>query len=157
MGAAFPVRYRLPIASPARTQVGYMEEPASKMQELTPVQTAAMTGGAALLFGGVVGLRHAYGPHPRRVVQAKIDRAGSEHKRLTEVAQRTRRARRHHMISEPANVRVVTPAAAREEKTLDVSTMEELLAGLFSLRGDLTALAKELEGLRETDKLVGAA
>ena len=53
------------------------------MQELSPVQAAAMTGGAALILGGVVGLRHAYGPHPRRAVQAKIENAGHEQKRLT--------------------------------------------------------------------------
>jgi hypothetical protein len=63
------------------------------------------------------------------------------------------------MISEPANVRTVTPAEApaQPEPTLDVGTLEELLAGLFSLRGDLTALAKELEVLKGQEKLGVAA
>jgi len=129
------------------------------MQELTPIQAATLTGGAALILGGVVGIRHAYVPHPRRAVAAKILKAGHERKRLTEAAHTSRRARRHHMISEPANVRTVTPAEApaQPEPTLDVGTLEELLAGLFSLRGDLTALAKELEVLKGQEKLGVAA
>jgi hypothetical protein len=135
------------------------------MQEITTVQAAAMTGGAAIILGGVAGLRHAYGAHPRRAVQAKIESSGQEQKRLTEAASRSRRARRHHMISEPANVRTAAPVAAPEKKepSLDVGTLEELLAGLFSLRGDLTALAHELEEYRGHEqvaaggKLIGAA
>ena len=65
------------------------------------------------------------------------------------------------MISEPANVRTTAPvtAPAKTEKTeppMDVGTLEELLAGLFSLRGDLTALAQELEQYRDHEKVAGA-
>jgi hypothetical protein len=120
-----------------------------------------MTGGAALILGGVAGLRHAYGQHPRRSVQTKIENAGQEQKRLTEAAHRSRRARRHYMISEPANVRTAAPVTApkepeKKETPLDVGTLEELLAGLFSLRGDLTALAHELEEYRDHEKVAGA-
>ena len=130
------------------------------MQELSPVQAAALAGGAALMIGGVAGIRHAYGPHPRRAVEAKLESAGKERKRLTEQAHLSRRARRHHMIGEPANVRIVAPATeepqAQQPANLDVGTLEELLAGLFSLRGDLTALAKELEGLKDSEKAMAA-
>ena len=146
------------------------------MQELNTAQAAAIAGGAALLAGGVAGIRHAYAPHIRRSAASKVMREGQEEKRLTETGHRTRRARRQHANSAhtgappaeplpiaaavakaPATAAMPAPTPLRAIPSLDVGTLEELLAGLFSLRGDLTALAQELDRLREHDKLIGAA
>jgi hypothetical protein len=144
------------------------------MQDLNTAQAAAIAGGAALLAGGVAGIRHAYGPRIRRVSTIKATRETQEQTRLSEMGHRTRRTRRQHANGAHAGAQAPAPTPApaplplaasaapaptplRAIPALDVGTLEELLAGLFSLRGDLTALAAELDRLRDNEKLIGAA
>src|SRR3712207_1500393 len=66
------------------------------------------------------------------------------------VAQIPPRRKKQPSKAAPTTTRAAPhPAKPHSVSSLDVGTLEELLAGLFSLRGDLNQLAREIDRLRE--------
>ena len=124
------------------------------MNEINNVEAAAaMAAGASLVGGGLAGLKLAYG-RPRRAQVAQAARQARAQRRL-EAAVESRmqapeaRVRPAARVVQQANRTIASVSPNAGGARLDVGTLEELLAGLFSLRNDLNTLASELAAMRD--------
>jgi hypothetical protein len=120
------------------------------MNEIDNIHAAAALAAGASIAGG---LKMAYG-RPRRAQVAQAARQARAQRRLeAAVEARTQapisRIRPAASVVQHANrtIHSVSPTAGAAK--LDVGTLEELLAGLFSLRNDLNELAEELAEMRD--------
>jgi hypothetical protein len=109
--------------------------------------------GAGLLGRGIAGLKLAYG-RPRRAQAAQAARQARTQRRIeAAVDQRARpleaRVRPAARVVQQANRTAASVSPTPRGAKLDVGTLEELLAGLFSLRNDLNTLAEELAEMRD--------
>ena len=109
-------------------------------------------GAAAMAAGNSIisGLKLAYG-RPRRAQAAIAARQGRAQRRSE--ASASSRARESNVrpaarVVQRANRTIASVSPRATGARLDVGTLEELLAGLFSLRNDLNTLAEELAEIR---------
>ena len=118
------------------------------MNDIDNIHAAAAMAAGASIVGG---LKLAYG-RPRRAQAAQAARQARSQRRQ-EAALEARRApeariRPAARVVQQANRTIASVAPTSGGARLDVGTLEELLAGLFSLRNDLNSLADELAEMR---------
>lgn len=121
------------------------------MTRFNNVHAAALAAGASLVRGGFARLKRP-DSRPRRAVTPRRVHAPRRIGRGME--QRTPRAetrvRPAAKVVQIANRAAAAAAPAHAmQASLDIGTLEELLAGLFSLRSDLTALVAELSEMHD--------
>jgi hypothetical protein len=120
------------------------------MNDIDNIHAAAAMAAGASIVGG---LKLAYG-RPRRAQAAQAQRQARAQRRL-EAAVDARnnlpesRIRPAARVVQQANRTIASVSPTAGGARLDVGTMEELLAGLFSLRNDLNTLAEELTEIRK--------
>jgi hypothetical protein len=123
------------------------------MNDINNVQAAAaVAAGASLVGGGLAGLKYAYG-RPRRAAQQAATRQARALRR-GDAADQSRSAPSYKVrpaarVVQQANRTAAAVSPAQRGARLDVGTLEELLAGLFSLRNDLDTLSRELAEIRD--------
>jgi len=120
------------------------------MNDIDNIHAAAAMAAGASIVGG---LKLAYG-RPRRAQAAQAQRQARAQRRL-EAAVDARnnppqsRIRPAARVVQQANRTIASVSPSAGGAKLDVGVMEELLAGLFSLRNDLNTLADELAEMRD--------
>ncbi len=120
------------------------------MNDIDNIHAAAAMAAGASIVGG---LKLAY-RRPRRAQAAQAQRQARAQRRL-EAAVEARnnppasRIRPAARVVQQANRTIASVSPTSGGARLDVGTLEELLAGLFSLRNDLNSLADELAEMRD--------
>jgi len=122
------------------------------MNEIDNLHAAAAMAAGASIVGG---LKLAYG-RPRRAQAAQAQRQARAQRRLEAAVDarahtqaRDARIRPAARVVQQANRTIHSFSPTAGAAKLDVGTLEELLAGLFSLRNDLNTLADELAEMRD--------
>ena len=121
------------------------------MNDINNVQAAAAMAAGASIVGGVAGLKLAYG-RPRRAAVAQAARQARTQRRFEAAMDQraqTPKVRPAARVVQQANRAAASVAPMPRSARMDVGTLEELLAGLFSLRNDLNTLADELAAMRD--------
>ena len=121
------------------------------MTRFNNVHAAALAAGAGLLRGGFARFKRAHG-RPRRAVTPR--RVRGPRRIGSAMDQRTPRSetrvRPAAKVVQIANRAAAAAAPAQAtQASVDIGTLEELLAGLFSLRNDLTVLVAELREMHD--------
>ena len=120
------------------------------MNDIDNIHAAAAMAAGASIVGG---LKLAYG-RPRRAQAAQAQRQARAQRRLEAAVdarnnQPQSRIRPAARVVQQANRAIASVSPTSGGAKLDVGVMEELLAGLFSLRNDLNTLADELSEMRD--------
>jgi hypothetical protein len=107
---------------------------------------------SSLLGRGLAGLKLGYG-RPRRAQAAQVAREARAQRRLESAVEHRKRqpeprVRPAARVVQQANRTIASVSPTPRGARLDVGTLEELMAGLFSLREDLNTLAEELAEMR---------
>jgi hypothetical protein len=119
------------------------------MNDIDNIHAAAAIAAGASIVGG---LKLAYG-RPRRAAAAQAQRQARAQRRFEAAVDARKnppqsRIRPAARVVQQANRAIASVSPTSRGAKLDVGTMEELLAGLFSLRNDLNTLADELTQMR---------
>lgn len=120
------------------------------MNDIDNIHAAAAMAAGASIVGG---LKLAYG-RPRRAQAAQAQRQARAQRRQEAAVDARKnpqpsRIRPAARVVQQANRTIASVSPTSGGPRLDVGTMEELLAGLFSLRNDLNTLADELAEMRD--------